>query len=383
MITTGEGEDTVVFEGSSENYTVERGDSVNAPEGTVEPFKITNNETGEVTYVSGAENFQFDDGTYTSTEMNEKAGYTGNQQGFVNPLEGQTPAQQRTTVSQMSNDDLESTKQGLEDEVAEQQAIVNDDTGAYTEEEKAEAQAKLGGEWGLNAQLGRVTDEQARRDNDYSYSSVTEGQNFDVGNHDSEDPTHRVVTGTDSAEDTVVFEGDISDYNISRGGGPEGGEGDYFRVTHNETGEVTYVTSVENFKFGGDEGEAVPHTDLNTIAEYGAYNSEDTENDNVTYETSDDEYNAEAGDDIVYVDPGSKGEIRGGDGTDKVVFEGSRDDYTISREQNEDGSSGAYVVTDADGNTTYLRGFEYFTFKDDTYSSDEMYDEYVTVPGEA
>ena len=82
----------------------------------------------------------------------------------------------------------------------------------------------------------------------------------------------RVVNGG-SGNDTVIFKGDESEYTINEGWGNT-------TVTHNESGEVTELRSVENIQFGGDsthlgdESSISYEYDVNIEAQVSDTNSE-------------------------------------------------------------------------------------------------------------
>ncbi|WP_455756579.1 hypothetical protein [Sulfurimonas sp.] len=379
VVRGGDGTDTVVFEGDREDYTIahddDRGRSV-----------VTNIETGEPQYIyDDVENLQFADETVVH-----------NSDSYDNDTVTGTDA--ADTINSGSGDDSISTGAG-NDRINSGDGADTIDAGAGNDSITAGA-----GDDTITGGTGRNSINAGEGDDTINITEGDGKSNYDV------------VRGGDGT-DTVVFEGDREDYTIAH-------DDDRGRsvVTNIETGEPQYIyDDVENLQFADEtvvhnsdsyDNDTVTGTDaadtinsgsgddsISTGAGNDRINSGDgadtidagAGNDSITAGAGDDtitggtgrnSINAGEGDDTINITEGDGKSnydvVRGGDGTDTVVFEGDREDYTIAH----DDDRGRSVVTNIEtGEPQYIYDdVENLQFADETvvHNSDSYDNDTVT-----
>ncbi|MDQ7062131.1 MAG: Ig-like domain-containing protein [Sulfurimonas sp.] len=149
---------------------------------------------------------------------------------------------------------------------------------------------------------------------------------------------YQIVQGGDGT-DTVIFDGDRADYTVDH----EDGNG-RFVMTNIESGEKNYIyDDVESIQFA--DTTLATFTDGEPTAALV----------NDTVSGTDSNLSTGSGDDIIDLSEGADHTayqiVQGGDGTDTVIFDGDRADYTVDHED----GNGRFVMTNIEsGEKNYI-----------------------------
>ena len=357
----GDGNDTVIFSGNRDDYIIDHETSGGGR------YTVTNIQTNEIQYIyEDVENYQFADKTISPTDSdfandNISAGtdthvYAGTGDDIINVTEGKGTTNQYikgdegsdTVVFSGNRDDYIINHEENNGRYTVKNVETNEITYVYDVESYQFADKTI-----------------SPSDADFDHDNITgtnennslnagtgddtivggQGRNYIYGKEGDDTITitegdgrtnYEQVWGGDGV-DTVVFAGNRDDYIIDH---QDSGGGRY-TVTNIQTNEIQYIyDDVENYQFA-DKTISPSDSDFandNIIGREGNYNVyAGTGDDVITGGTGRKTINADEGDDRINITEGdgtSNYEIvRGGEGTDTVVFTGNRENYTVTHEE--------------------------------------------------